>query len=185
MGGIGARAKYAECIMEVRTIVVEGLTISVESDARFRLARGSTPKEVISLIEERGKKVGVLIKAHQRLVSMEFRNGDVWVPYERNDEVARECALGFGEARGDQWAGFSLAPKAVTIVPERQEPELIGYGIRFRLENFRTRLQVVPLVHACLDLDIARYHVIAAAVLRPDDPRVRVSVSSTLELLGE
>ncbi|HUG36953.1 MAG TPA: hypothetical protein VML54_08395, partial [Candidatus Limnocylindrales bacterium] len=57
----------------------------------------------------------------------------------------------------------------------------MGYGFRFTLENFRTRFQMIPVLHACLDLPIARYHVVSAVVVRTANPRITCAVDSTAQ----
>lgn len=180
-------AKYSNVTAEIADVKVEGLDAIVEGSLWFVLAPGVTPQDVCEEIRKRGKQMGILIKSTQHIRSAHFRSGDRWVEYQPNDTVARACAIGFGEASGDQWVGFSLNP-GVEITPEVPEAGRMGYGLRFTLHNFRTRLQVIPIVHACLDLPIARLHVISVHVVRAlsDDPtQARSIVAATVDSTRE
>jgi hypothetical protein len=160
--------------------VLDGLDLQVDSRLSFRLVSGATTDEVRGMITARGKQMGMLIGMHQQIEGIEFKNGPDWVPYDSNPRVTRDCAVGFGETLGFQWVGFSLAP-GQTITPDELGPDRMGYGFRFTLRNFRTRFQVIPIVHACLDLDIAEYNVVSVHVIRIDRPRIVTSVDSTID----
>lgn len=179
-------AKYQNVITEVLEVFCDGLSARVQGRFSFDLVKGVTAQAACQEIERRGKQVAALIRADQRLESMEFRNGDAWAEYAPSDRVARECAAGvqggygLGEASGDRWVGFELAA-GVAITPEFVTGDRMGYGFRFVLHNFRTRFQVIPMLHACRDLPIAQLHVVSLVVLRSDRVRIAASVDSTAE----
>lgn len=179
MGG-GGGAKYSDCTAAIISIELDGLDLKVTSFLSFRLVSGATTDEVCGMITERGKQMGMLIGAHQQIEGIEFKNGPDWVPYASNPKVARDCSVGFGETLGLQWVGFSLA-RGRTITPDELGPDRMGYGFRFTLRNFRTRFQVIPILHACLDLDIAEYNVVSVHVIRIARPRIVTSVDSTID----
>jgi hypothetical protein len=186
--------KYQDVVTEITEVAVEGLTLRVEGMFWFTLAPEATAESACEQITLRGKQLAVLIKADQRLEDIAFRNGKDWIAYTPSDTVARECVaglesgppeyagsrFGLGEPAGDRWVGFELAP-GMTIIPESSGAGRMGYGFRFTLENFRTRFQVIPVLHACRDLPIARYHVVSAVVVRTNNPRISCSVDSTAE----
>jgi hypothetical protein len=179
MGG-AAGAKYSDCTAAINSIVLDGLDLHVDSQLSFRLVSGATTNEVCGMIAARGKQMGILIGVHQRIEGIEFKNGSDWVPYVSNPHVSRNCAVGFGETVGLQWVGFSLAPGR-TITPDELGPDRMGYGLRFTLRNFRTRFQVIPIVHACLDLNIVEFNVVSVHVIRIGKPRIVTSVDSTID----
>jgi len=179
MGGLGG-AKYVDCSAAITSIEVRGLDLHVDSRLSFRLVPGATINEVCGMITSRGKQMGIQIGVHQQIEGIEFKNGPDWIPYLSNPQVSRNCAVGFGETLGLQWVGFSLAAGR-TITPDELGPDRMGYGFRFTLRNFRTRFQLIPIVHACLDLDIVEFNVVSVHVIRVGKPRIVTSVDSTVD----
>ena len=182
-------AKYRNVAAEVLKLSVDGTALTVEGVFWFTLAAGTTAREACDQITNRGKQLAVLIGASQRIDTFDFRNGQTWVPYAPSERVARECAagvndrFGLGELAGQRWVGFELG-RGVTITPETQGGDRMGYGFRFTLENYRTRFQVIPILHACLDLPIAQYHVVSVVVARITNQRISCSIDSTQEERG-
>jgi hypothetical protein len=179
-------AKYQQVTAEITELTVQNATAHVEGRFWFTLAPGVTARDACEQITQRGKQLALLIKDGQHVEHIAFRNGQAWVPYTRSHRVTRACVagvndrFGLGEHAGDQWVGFELAA-GLTITPETPDERRMGYGFRFTLDNFRTRFQVIPVLHACLDLAIAQYHVVSAVVLRTTNPRVACSIDSTAQ----
>lgn len=177
-------AKYQDVTAEVIGLSLQGLTLTVEGNFWFTLAEGVTAQDACEQITNRGKQVALLIGASQRIDTIAFRNGEDWIAYGPSDRVARECVagvndrFGLGEHAGQRWVGFELAA-GLAIRPETPGPRRMGYGFRFTLENFRTRFQAIPILHACLDLPIAQYHVVSVVVVRTTNARVTCSIDST------
>jgi hypothetical protein len=179
-------AKYRDVVAEITGLTVQNHSAHVEGRFWFTLAPGVTARSACEEITRRGKQLALLIKSGQHVEQIAFRNGETWVPYRPSHRVTRACVagvndrFGLGEHVGDQWIGFELPP-GLTITPETPGDDRMGYAFRFTLENFRTRFQVIPILHACLDLAIAQYHVVSAAVLRTTNPRVACSIDSTAQ----
>ncbi len=182
-------AKYRDVAAEVIALSLDGTALTVEGIFWFTLADGTTAREACDQITNRGKQLAVLIGTGQRIDSFSFRNGQAWVPYAPSDRVARECAsgvndrFGLGELAGQRWVGFELGT-GVAITPETQGENRMGYGFRFTLENYRTRFQAIPILHACLDLPIAQYHVVSVVVARMTNQRITCSIDSTQQERG-
>jgi hypothetical protein len=179
-------AKYRTVTAEVVEVRSEGLKVVVAGNFWFALAQGVTAKDACDQITDRGKQLAFLVKTDQDIESVEFRNGQNWIAYPRSDEVARACAagigdgFGLGEPPGDRWIGFELS-RGTEIIAETRGSDVMGYPFRFTLNNFRTRFQAVPVLHACRDLPIARLHVVSVVILRADKSRIGCSVDSTIE----
>jgi len=182
-------AKYRDVAAEVISLSMDGVALTVEGNFWFTLADGTTAQSACEQITTRGKQLAVLIGAGQRIDSIAFRNGQTWVPYAPSERVARECVagvndrFGLGELAGQRWLGFELGT-GVAITPVTRGANQMGYGFRFTLENYRTRFQVIPILHACLDLPIAQYHVVSVVVVRTTNMRVTCSIDSTQQERG-
>jgi hypothetical protein len=167
--------KYWRVTAEIEGLEVVGLDAVVRSRLVFDLNPGVSADEACAQIRQRGKQIGALIKAEQRIDNLRSWNGSAWLTYTLNDQPARDCALAFGERPGDAWVGF-LLPAGEPMAPEFTEPGRMGYRMEFTLRTFRSRLQAIPFVHACADEDIGEFHTLSVFVLRERRPRLESSV---------
>jgi hypothetical protein len=167
--------KYSRVTAEIASLEMRGLDAIVSSRLMFDLNPGVTAASATAMIHDRGKKMGILIKSDQRLDQFRTWGGSDWVAYEPDPAAARECALGLGERPGEAWVGLRLAP-GTTLTPEYEEGNRMGYRLGFILRNFRNNFQVVPILHACADEDVAQFHTPSIYVLRPAHPHMAIAI---------
>lgn len=167
--------KYWRVTAEIAHLEMQGLDAIVRSRLMFDLNPDVTSDSATEMIRDRGKKMGILIRSDQRLDEFRTWAGSGWVTYEPDPVAARECALGLGERPGDAWVGLRLAP-GTTLRPEYAEPNRIGYRVEFILRNFRNNFQVVPILHACADENVAEFHTPSIYVLRPAHPHMAIAI---------
>jgi len=167
--------KYSRVTAEITDLEVEGLDAIVRSRLMFDLNPDVTSESAMALIRERGKKMGILIRSDQHLDAFRTWAGSDWVTYEPDPVAARECALGLGERPGETWVGLRLEPGR-TLTPEYKERDRIGYRLEFILRNFRNNFQVVPILHACADENIAEFHTMSIYVLRSPHSHMAIGI---------
>jgi hypothetical protein len=167
--------KYSRVTAEIASLEIQGLDAFMSSRLMFDLNAGVTTESATSMIRDRGKKMGILIRSDQRLDQFRTWGGAGWVTYEPDPVAARECALGLGERPGEVWVGLRLAP-GTTLMPEFAERNRIGYRLEFILRNFRNNFQIVPVLHACADENIAEFHTLSMYVLRRAHPHMAIGI---------